>query len=182
MAELLGETGKHAIQRNRGEPWRQFVGLMLARLPDVGRQPPRPPIALPARANWLADLDAAAHLCSRERACRAPGRSLAIEPVERAVELFGFHLGVLDIRQNSAVHEKAISQLVRAAGIDAQEIAEWTEKDRLVLLDHELRSPRPLAHAQAELGPRGARCVLDCYRAVAKHYRKAHGSSTGSAP
>jgi hypothetical protein len=45
---------------------------------------------------------------------------------------------------------------------------EWTEKERLALLDHELRSPRPLAHPQAELGPE-ARGVLDCYRVVAKH-------------
>ena len=165
MAELLGETGKHAIQRNRGEPWRQFVGLMLARLPDVAashhdaHRYTRP-------SELAADLE-----LLRTSLVSVHAERLAIgdiEPVERAVELFGFHLGVLDIRQNSAVHEKAISQLVRAAGIDAQEIAEWTEKDRLVLLDHELRSPRPLAHAQAELGPE-ARGVLDCYRVVAKH-------------
>ncbi|HEX3141570.1 MAG TPA: phosphoenolpyruvate carboxylase, partial [Rhizobacter sp.] len=33
--ELLGEAGKRAMARNPGEPWRQFVGLMLARLPDA---------------------------------------------------------------------------------------------------------------------------------------------------
>ncbi len=36
--------------------------------------------------------------------------------VERAVQCFGFHLAKLDIRQNSAFHDKAISQILKASG------------------------------------------------------------------
>ena len=165
MAELLGEVGKHALARNRGEPWRQYVGLMLARLPDHGS-------AATEATRYTRPQELAADLALlRESLLAVNASRLAIgdiEPVERAVELFGFHLAVLDIRQNSAVHEKAMSQLVTAAGIEAQDLSEWTEKDRLALLDHELRTPRPLAHPAAELGPE-ARGVLDCLRVVARH-------------
>lgn len=33
LMHLLGERGRHAVQRNPGEPWRQMVNLSLARLP-----------------------------------------------------------------------------------------------------------------------------------------------------
>ncbi len=165
MAELLGDVGKAALTRNRGEPWRQYVGLMLARLPDHGS-------AANEATRYTRPQELASDLMLlRESLLAVNAERLAIgdiEPVERAVELFGFHLAVLDIRQNSAVHEKAMSQLVSAAGIEAQDLSEWTEKDRLALLDHELRTPRPLAHPAAELGPE-ARGVLDCLRVVARH-------------
>ena len=33
--------------------------------------------------------------------------------VERSVKCFGFHLAKLDIRQNSAFHDKAVSQILK---------------------------------------------------------------------
>ena len=162
--ELLGEAGKRAIARNPGEPWRQYVGLMLARLPDPSVA------ATPALYNEPRQL--LADLALLRRSLVAIGAQRLgegdVAPIERAVELFGFHLANLDIRQNSAVHEKALAQLVSAAGIDAQNLPEWKEKDRLAMIDSELRTPRPLAHPHAILGDEATR-VLDCFKVVATH-------------
>ncbi len=35
----------------------------------------------------------------------------------RAVDVFGFHLATLDMRQNSAVHARVVAELLRAAGV-----------------------------------------------------------------
>ena len=35
--------------------------------------------------------------------------------LRRAVDCFGFHLASLDLRQNSAVHERTVAELIEAA-------------------------------------------------------------------
>jgi len=162
--ELLGEAGKRAMARNPGEPWRQFVGLMLARLPDA--EPAQNPGTYSEPKQLLADLALLRSSLVAVGAQRLGEGDVA--PIERAVELFGFHLAILDIRQNSAVHEKALAQLITAAGIEAKNLPDWSEKDRLALIDSELRSPRPLAHPNVGLGDEATR-VLDCLKVVATH-------------
>ncbi len=40
-----------------------------------------------------------------------------VDPVRRAVEIFGTHLCGLDMRQNSSVHEVVVAELLRVAGV-----------------------------------------------------------------
>ena len=35
----------------------------------------------------------------------------------RAVEVFGFHLATLDLRQNSAIHESVVAEMLKVAGV-----------------------------------------------------------------
>jgi phosphoenolpyruvate carboxylase len=166
----LGAAGEAALERNRQEPWRQWCGLCLARLPALGGAAAvAPAYAGPGRL--LADLAVLREALEQVGAHRLVRLELA--PVERAVEVFGFHLAVLDIRQNSAVHDAALAELLVAAGIDAAGWPTWTEKERLALLDSELRSPRPLVHPDSELGDE-ARRVLGAHRAAVAH-GAAHG-------
>jgi phosphoenolpyruvate carboxylase len=165
-AERLGAAGRQALDMNPMEPWRQGVNLMLVRLDAVDHdQPYRRPHELVAD---LTVLEQSLHQVGARRLARQ-----LVEPVRRTVEVFGFHGAVLDIRQNSAVHERALAQLLVAAGMDAGSWAQWSEKERLALLDTELRTPRPLAHPDMRPGS-DAESVLDCYRAVAEH-RREHG-------
>jgi phosphoenolpyruvate carboxylase len=164
LAGELGEAGRRALARNPGEPWRQYVGLMLARLPDPHGPPGPAPYANPQQL--AGDLDLLRRALVAVKATRLAEGDVA--PLARAVELFGFHLANLDIRQNSTVHESALSQLLCAAGIEASELRTWSEKDRLAVIDSELRTPRPLAHPSTPLGP-DATAVLDCHRVVARH-------------
>jgi len=64
--------------------------------------------------------------------------------LRRAVDCFGFHLANLDMRQNSAVHERTIAELIDAAYPGTSYLA-LNEEARIALLAGELRSMRPLA-------------------------------------
>jgi phosphoenolpyruvate carboxylase len=89
-------------------------------------------------------------------------------PVERMVQCFGFHLAKLDIRQNSAYHEKAISQILAASGYENADYAAWDEKKRLAFLNKELKSNRPFLVAGTSVGPE-ADNVLGYLREVKKY-------------
>ncbi len=62
----------------------------------------------------------------------------------RAVDIFGFHLATLDLRQNSAVHEAVLAELFAHAGVVADYSA-LDEAARVALLQSELAHGRPLA-------------------------------------
>ncbi len=62
----------------------------------------------------------------------------------RAVDIFGFHLATLDLRQNSAVHEAVLAELFASAGVTADYSA-LDEAAKVALLQSELAHSRPLA-------------------------------------
>jgi phosphoenolpyruvate carboxylase len=67
----------------------------------------------------------------------------------RAVEVFGFHLATLDLRQNSAVHERVVAELLKVAGVEGDYLG-LSEQQRVAILRHELTNPRPLAIPDAD--------------------------------
>ena len=73
-------------------------------------------------------------------------------------DAFGFHLAAVDIRQHSRVHEAAVAALLAHAGAEA-DYAALDEPSRLDRLTRELQTSRPLARADADLGPE-ARSML----------------------
>lgn len=60
-----------------------------------------------------------------------------------AVDVFGFHMATLDLRQNADVHERVVADLLRVAGVCPDYLA-LDEEARLALLAKELASGRPL--------------------------------------
>ncbi|HZV56308.1 MAG TPA: phosphoenolpyruvate carboxylase, partial [Sphingobium sp.] len=79
----------------------------------------------------------------------ALGRGGALSRLIRAVEIFGFHLATLDMRQNSAVHERVVAELLRVAGVEPDYLA-LGETERVDLLRQELANNRPLGSRFAE--------------------------------
>jgi phosphoenolpyruvate carboxylase len=61
----------------------------------------------------------------------------------KAVEIFGFHLATIDIRQSSDIHEAVITELFVHAGAEFT-YAELTEQEKVGLLIAELKQPRLL--------------------------------------
>ncbi len=82
----------------------------------------------------------AASLRSHRSGLLADGRLRALQ---WAVRIFGFHLATLDLRQNSMVHEKVVSELLAQARV-APDYLDRDEAGRTELLTRELASPRPL--------------------------------------
>ncbi len=76
-----------------------------------------------------------------------------VDPVRTAVEVFGFHLCTLDLRQNSDVHVEVVDELLRCAGV-ATGYAALPAAEQATLLLRELQSPRPLWHANATYSER----------------------------
>jgi phosphoenolpyruvate carboxylase len=182
MAKKLGERGAKAVERNPLEPWRQYVSLVLLRMPVVLNQRQRlefreHPGAYERPEELAADLKVLHQSLVRIGAGRLA--EAEVDPILRAVSVFGFHLACLDIRQNSAFHDKALAQLMGSAGLDGADFAEWSEAERVHFLEKELRSPRPFLHAQAPVGPE-ATAVLECYRVLAQHIEKYGRGGLGS--
>src|SRR4029077_19718712 len=88
-----------------------------------------------------------------------------LRTLQRAVDVFGFHLAPIDLRQTSAVHERTIAALFSAASPDLDYKA-LSEAERLELLRRELVSPRPLFSAFIAYGEETAG-ELALFRAAA---------------
>nr|WP_240161069.1 phosphoenolpyruvate carboxylase [Burkholderia sp. Ax-1719] len=74
------------------------------------------------------------------------GASLAtprLAPLLRAVEVFGFHLASIDLRQSSDIHEAVITELLARAGVEA-DYAALSEEAKQSLLLAQLAEPRTL--------------------------------------
>jgi phosphoenolpyruvate carboxylase len=73
-----------------------------------------------------------------------------ILPIIYKAKTFGFHLASLDIRQNSAVLFKAVSELFAASEVD-RNFAELDEASRSKILTREILNARPLVNSNLSM-------------------------------
>lgn len=145
LAERSPDTSPH----RSGEPYRLAVSGIYARLTataemlevEITRRPVGKGKPYESVRELQADLDVLHRsLISNNARVIARGR---LRLLRRAVDCFGFHLARLDIRQNSAVHERTIAELMDAANPGMSYLA-LGEDARISLLTNELRSTRAL--------------------------------------
>src|SRR6195952_1878913 len=145
LAERSPDTSPH----RSGEPYRLAVSGIYARLTataemlqvEITRRPVGKGAPYDSVGEFKADLDVLHRsLISNNAGVIARGR---LRLLRRAVDCFGFHLARLDIRQNSAVHERTIAELMDAANPGMSYLA-LGEEARISLLTNELRSTRSL--------------------------------------
>lgn len=145
LAERSPDTSPH----RSGEPYRLAVSGIYARLTataemlqvEITRRPVGKGAPYDSVGELKADLDVLHRsLISNNAGVIARGR---LRLLRRAVDCFGFHLARLDIRQNSAVHERTIAELMDAANPGMSYLA-LGEDARISLLTNELRSTRSL--------------------------------------
>src|SRR3981081_2909120 len=145
LAERSPDTSPH----RSGEPYRLAVSGIYARLTatalklDVGitRRPVGEAAPYANIGEYKADLDILDRsLIANNSGVIARGR---LRLLRRAFDCFGFHLASLDIRQNSAVHERTVAELIDAAMPGMSYLA-LNEEARIALLTAELRNARPL--------------------------------------
>lgn len=67
----------------------------------------------------------------------------------QAVEIFGFYLASIDMRQDSSVYEACVAELLKSAGIHSR-YSELSEEEKCDLLLKELEDPRILSATHAE--------------------------------
>ncbi len=175
----LGEDGTRALSRNVGEPWRQYVNLMRTALPFPSRTAAGPGPGHFRRAadlrdelrrleGWLVEVGAT-ELTRRD-----------VHPILALLDAFGFHLAVIDVRQNSAFHDLALGQLLRLGGIeDGESYPSWDPERRRARLEHELGLRRPLARA-SDVDGEEARAVVELYHLLADHLARFGSEGLGA--
>ncbi|HVS56162.1 MAG TPA: phosphoenolpyruvate carboxylase, partial [Casimicrobiaceae bacterium] len=158
----LAHAGHDINPHRRDEPYRQALIGVYARIAATARSlaqyvPPRTPKAelepYATPAELVADLSIIrTSLATHGAQLISPGR---LDPLIRAVEVFGFHLAVLDLRQNADIHEQVVGELLARAGV-ADDYATLAEAERVALLVHEFGGPRLLFSPHLEYSPRTA--------------------------
>lgn len=149
LRDLADASPDHAPERQH-EPYRRALAGIYARLAATARDlfamaSPHPALgaapAYGAVAELRSDLDVLHDaLVGHGSAGLARGRLRALR---RAVDVFGFHLAAIDLRQNSDVHARTVGELLETGGVCASYRA-LGEAERISLLARELESPRPL--------------------------------------
>ena len=158
LMELAEKSTDQSAARH-DEPYRRAIAGIYSRLAKTAReldhvvalrQPLTDAPVYRDVAEFAADLDIISQSLERNGgAILARGR---LRGLIRAVDVFGFHLAPLDLRQNSDVHERTVAELF-AAIEPGLEYLKLDEEGRIELLLRELRSPRPLVspfHAYGE--------------------------------
>src|SRR5690606_20754548 len=121
LADASPDTNEHRLD----EPYRRAVTGMYARLAatlkeftggDAARHavPPQNPYA--SAEELLADLRILRDSLLASHAAAIVQQRL--RPLIRAVEVFGFHLATVDLRQNSQQHEEVVAELLAVARME----------------------------------------------------------------
>lgn len=141
------------VRRYSQEPYVQKMLGVERRLKDtlddaLARQEGRPSnyeFAYKSPDELLADLKIVQRSLALDQA-RSVAYTGRLPHFIRQVEAFGFHLATLDIRQHSEEHEKALEEILLAAGVssDGRLYRDLSEDEKVDLLTGELANPRPL--------------------------------------
>lgn len=174
---LLGEVGEDCIKKNPGEPWRQFLNLIIERLPQTIQHETISSISYKYHSELLEDLKFLRTTLEKIGATRIVEGELF--SLERQVDCFGFHLASIDVRQNSKFHDTAISQLLKSAGFFDYDFSSWSEEKRIQFINEELRSPRPFVLPGMSCG-KEADAVINCYKVLASFIKKNGHYSVGA--
>jgi len=172
--ELLAsiETDRQHIEikgaeqwRNTSEPYRIKLAYMLSKLCNTINNVVADPYACYASPDELmADLKIIDRSLRSHYADYFADTSLA--KLCRQVELFGFHLMTLDIRQHSQEHENAMTEVLSKLGI-VENYGALSEEEKTPLLVKLLADQRPLTSHHQDYSPSTREC-LNVYEVVAK--------------
>jgi phosphoenolpyruvate carboxylase len=109
--ERFPEVAAHARPRTVNEPWREKLWYMQSRLRGTLDHLEH---GYPDAARYRADL------AVLDRTLRAAGFAAVagqeLRDALRRVDVFGFHLASLDLRQHSAVHDRVVDELLAQGG------------------------------------------------------------------
>jgi len=191
--QLLAERSPDRNEHRMDEPYRRALTGMYARLAATlheltGTEALRHAVA--PQDPYLSPEELLADLRIIESSLRSHHAEALIaprlKPLMRAIQVFGFHLATLDLRQSSDQHEAVVAELLKAARIQADYSA-LSEAERRGLLLSLLQDARPLRvigavyseRAQGELAIfEAAREVLQRFgREALRHYIISHTES-----
>ena len=189
LAERSPDTNAH----RQDEPYRRALTGIYARLAatlkaltggDAARHAVAPQNPYPSPEAFLADLQVIeASLQTHHGAALATQR---LHPLIRAVEVFGFHLATVDLRQSSDKHEAVVAELLATARIEPAyaRLDEDAKRDVLLRLLDDARPLRVMGATYGDLTRdelaifETAKVMLERYgRQAIRHYIISHTES-----
>ena len=172
----LADRSPDTSPRRAAEPYRRAITGIYARLVATARAVghtvlPRPAVG-PAEP-YSGAVELGSDLDVMSRSLHANGSSLIargrLRSLRRAVEVYGFHLASVDLRQNSDVHERVVAELVNTAtGIN---YCAKNEHGRAAFLLLELATARPLSSPHFTYSPE-TMSELEIVRAAAQAHKR----------
>ncbi len=174
----LADSSPDSSEHRRDEPYRRALAGMYSRLAATLKEftggeaarhavPPQNPYR--SAGEFLADLRTIeASLRLHHGAALMQQR---LHPLMRAVEVFGFHLATVDLRQNSDQHEAVLAELLAVARVEP-DYAALGEEARRDLLLRLLADARPLRVIGAEYSQhaRGELAVFETARRMRERF------------
>jgi phosphoenolpyruvate carboxylase len=146
--ELVPQDERGMLELFEQEPYRQKLLLMYRRLEATRLANQRPwtekvrnPRAYASVDEFLRDIRLIRDSLLANKGERIAGGKLA--DLVRAVEVFGFHLATLDVRQHSSRHRSAVAEILRQDGLE-EDYERLEEDGKVRLLSQEINSNRPL--------------------------------------
>ncbi|WP_416147363.1 phosphoenolpyruvate carboxylase [Salipaludibacillus sp. HK11] len=88
----------------------------------------------------------------------------------RQVQLFGFHLATLDVRNHSGEHETAVAEMLKVVGI-SKDYAQLSEEEKLDVLQKVLKDPRPLMLHNEDYS-KESQDIFDVFRTIKKAHEE----------
>lgn len=153
--QALPEQAKLLQERYSQELYRQKLGLMQHKIQQSLLHLHESETPLPEGSWYPNEVPFAQDLQVLLDSLRLHRAEAALEPVQilqRQVDIFGFYLASLDIRQNSERHLQTVAEILACAGLESK-YAELPEDEKCALLLHELTNPRPLLSPYYSLSP-----------------------------
>ncbi|TDQ40315.1 phosphoenolpyruvate carboxylase [Aureibacillus halotolerans] len=133
-AHLLQASEKWVVNH---EVYRNKLTIIKKKLKETGKST----FGYDSSEAFLADL----HLIRKsfEKHQMRAHESKRIRHLIRQVELFGFHLASLDIRNHSGEHASALDEILKSVNL-ADNYSALPEKEKVALLSSVIKDPRPL--------------------------------------
>lgn len=158
--ELRGDS----VWRNESEPYRVKLSYMIERIENTRNESSRKESRYASAEAFIEDL----YIVDRSLRNHFADYSADtfVKKLIRQVELFGFHLAALDIRQHSKEHESAMQEILAKMGI-VDDYSALSEEEKIQLLIRLLEDPRPLTSPYFEYSEGTQEC-LDVVRTVRK--------------
>lgn len=163
----LGLQGEKCIQRNPHEPYRQYLNLVISKLDNtISNNFIDYNTSYKSSKDLKKDIEFLREILTENGLKNIADNTLF--NIERTIDCFGFHLAKLDIRQNSAFHDKAISQILKSIDEIDYDFENWAEEKRVALLNKLLDNHATIIEKTLNYGEE-ADNVLECYRTVNQH-------------
>lgn len=165
--QMMGQgydTWHYKLWNNEKEPYRVKLSYMLEKIGNTGDANVASGHKYNSPAEFLKDLQII------ERSLRSHYADFVadayISKLIRQVELFGFHLATLDIRQHSKEHELAMTEILDKMGI-VSNYNSLSEEKKIELLASILSDPRPITSSYLEYTESTQECI-EVYKTIYK--------------